>query len=377
MLETDHSNRSTSFSEPLTEGSSTPSSSQPSKGELKRKRKREKAAAKAVDPEKRPRTDGDTLGEAPPENLVIEIDPAPDKGKQKQADDEMIVDGETLGDFDAVFSAVPEEDEEEEIIFEMSTKVEKARQWVMSPEEGLTWPRAFYDNHEEPFYSVVGGAGAVQELIRTFPNPILVAAAGKWTSEKKRKLMERAIRYIFEDRNKEMQLGIRQLGERNAWTLLGLPSKEHVKRLVEQGAVYNTRDKQLVVFRAVRGTPNLTRAFLITSANRDYADTIKRYLEIEMYPNAQISLTTPGVRPGLDKGEILVVVANKGKEEAKKWTRPLHIPRLKGPDERITPRLEVRAAPHCFLCHSNHHTHEACPWKVSLGFEIDASFGDK
>lgn len=350
----------------------TPTASS-SRKEKKRKRAEEATPATPATDKQKSKKPKDTPGTS----LDAKVPSSTSKGKRKEVEDVEMEELEVLGDFSQIFTEIQQEEDEEEVIFEMSTKAEKTiKQWNLGAEEEW-WPKAFYDNHEEPFAMITGGAAAIQELIRAFPHPVLVAAAGKWANEKKRKLMEKAIRFVFADKGKELELQVRELGDRNAWTLFGLPSKAHVKKLVAQEAVYNSRMRQLVTFRAIRGTANLTRAFLITKVNKEYIEIVRRYLEKDVYKKRKISMTTPGINPGLDKGEVLVVVQNRNKEEAKVWAKPDHIPRMKGPEDRTMPKLETRSAPHCVFCHSNHHTYEACPWKTSLGFEIDPTYGEK
>ena len=186
--------------------------------------------------------------------------------------------------------------------------------------------------------------------------------------------MEQAIRHAFEDREKELNLEMRELGEKNAWTLFGLPSKEHVKRLCEQEAIYNEKRRQLVVFRPLRKLPNLTRVFIINSVHKDHVETIKEWL-IQHYENTDIVITTPGHRTGMDRGEILVVVKNKDKEKARTWKKPDNIPRIKL-DNITVPKMETRNAPHCYLCHSNHHVADACPWTQINKIVLDTTTGE-
>ena len=74
---------------------------------------------------------------------------------------------------------------------------------------------------------------------------------------------------------------------------------------------------------------------------------------------------------------MLVVVRNPDKGVAKGWRRPKSIARMRVTDDLTIPRLETRATPHCYGCHSNTHVFDACPWKTLAGLEIDTSLGDK
>lgn len=234
-------------------------------------------------------------------------------------------------------------------------------------------PKALYWDHNVPLKGVEENK---EEKLQEKGTQIYVATYGRHGNPIKMKAIINVMKTIAGE--EVMNGAIIEALPKSPWHLITFQNKsdakKRVKALLKMGTVVqNYPGKTAVFFREVGRKPGLLRIYhlLDTPNSGPVEEAIIKAFRV-LAPTASIKVERQGEKGGIPTNAHMVYVTRPTKKD--NWTEPTSPLELEFEGKKV--KWKVKRSKPCYLCHSEDHLDDVCPWKMG-NWNLQSSFGEK